>query len=319
MNAVIIINHDIFSFGSKEEPKWIPLEDILSSFVEMIEQTRIVAVSIDYDFDNPEEPREWEEPTNFFTPWILSEDDDKIVDDTILAWNSLLSAIESRIPGSAGDEHKTYDDEHIKECEPHGFFIKKFLQKARIPKFRFVAPGLRLASPEELVDQPFKKLDLALIRQPRDKAVYEYKWYPFLFLRAEKKLSKLEGQYKDYPWENAAEFSTGVYLTNTKTIERADGCKLLLPFPINSQGYARFGDEKVISDHRKHDGLYQPGWSMIIRDDKLRLELLFKNWTSMIENGHWEVDENGVVGGIEKFREADTEAKWNLYWIKRTW
>jgi hypothetical protein len=35
-------------------------------------------------------------------------------------------------------------------------FIEKFLRKLCIPKFRFLAPGLRLASPEELAGQPFK-------------------------------------------------------------------------------------------------------------------------------------------------------------------
>jgi hypothetical protein len=353
--VAILLDHDAYAFAT-DPPIWTPLEDILLSFVGMVEQKRVLAVSICSEFDSPEEPKDgfWEEPIPIFTPWALSNDDDQIVDVTISAWHSLLSAIESRIPGPTDNEYKTYDDEHINLCDLYGHFIKKFLQKARIPNFQFVAPGLRLSLPEELAAQPFKgfvppppqNLNLNLpqipssglpqisipqlpnynrpqdpnqIRNPWDMAVYEYKWYPFLFLRANKKVPKAEGKYNDYPWENASEFSTGLYLINTKTIEKADGCKLLLPFPINSRAFSKFGDEKGIDDVRKNDGLYQPGESLIIRDDKLRLELLFKNWTSMIENGHWEVDENGVVGGIEKFREADTEEKWNLYWIERTW
>jgi hypothetical protein len=39
----------------------------------------------------------------------------------------------------------------------------------------------------------------------------------------------------------------------------------------------------------------------------------------MIENGHWTVDENGVSDGIDKFKEADTEEKCDLYTIPRTW
>jgi hypothetical protein len=35
----------------------------------------------------------------------------------------------------------------------------------------------------------------------------------------------------------------------------------------------------------------------------------------MIENGHWEVGEDGVLGGIEKFKDADSEEKWNLYFV----
>jgi hypothetical protein len=177
-----------------------------------------------------------------------------------------------------------------------------------------------------LVDDP------ALIRSPWDTTVWEYKWYPFPFLRADKKLLKPKGKYtarfgeqvedfsEGYPWNRAAEFSTGLYFINTKTLVRADGCKLLLPYPINSQEFARCGDMKVINNPQKHDGLYQPGDRLIELEDRtLRFELLFINWTYMVENGHWGVDENGVTGGIEKFKEADSQEKWNLYWIKRTW
>jgi hypothetical protein len=332
MKAVIIVDHDIYDFGSEKEPEWMPLEDILSSFIEMVHQKRIVAIPVDSDVNNPQEFREyhWEEPIDFYTPWMLAEEDNKIVDITISAWHGLLNAIESRLPkptDAAQDEvtrsddveTETYYEEHIEACDIHGYFIKPFLQRARIPKFRYVAPGLRIVSSEELADQPFNNIDLDQIRRPHDKAVYEYKWYPFLFLRADGKLPKSQSQCFGYPWENASEYSTGLYLTSSKTIERADGCNLVLPFPINTQGRARFGDMQPIRNYRSHDGLYQPGRNVVVRNDVLRLELLFKNWTSMVKSGHWDVDENGVAGGIEKFKEADTDAKWNLYWIKRTW
>jgi hypothetical protein len=323
MKTIIIYpDHPVSAFdGCSEDqaPKMTPLEDILSSFLEMIERKRISPISIHSDVWNPEEPKEWEESTKYFSPWILPEDDEKIVDDTLLAWNHLLSVIEARIPGFVDGEHKTYEDERIDACDIHGYFIKKFLKKARIPPFQFVAPGLRLASPAELDSQLFKDIDLGRARQPWDMAVHEYKWYPFLFLRADQKLSKEVCIYNDYPWANIPEVSTGLYLVNTKTTERADGCKLLLPFSISEQGFARFGDGKVISAPRQHDGLYQSEWSLIVRDDKLRVELLFKNWADMIEGGHWGVDENGVTGGIQKFREADTSSKWDLYQIQRAW
>jgi hypothetical protein len=65
-------------------------------------------------------------------------------------------------------------------------------------------------------------------------------------------------------------------------MEKADGCKLLLPFAINSNGLAKLGDGTVMEDWRKNDGLYQSGKEMItwdehISDDILRLKLLFKN------------------------------------------
>jgi hypothetical protein len=97
MEAAVV--WDARDYGVNEKLKWIPLEEILLSFIEMIEQKRIVAVSIYFDFGNPQEPRDgkiWEQQGDFFTPWILSEDDDKIVDDTVLVWDSLLSALKHR-------------------------------------------------------------------------------------------------------------------------------------------------------------------------------------------------------------------------------
>lgn len=323
--AMLYERYEFFEFDPNV--KWVPLEVILTAFIDMIERGRVVAASVWEDYENPEdEPkdRQWPEDGEsgkFWTPWMLSENDEKLVDVTITAWNGLLSAIESRIPGFPEIEPKNYSEEQIKACDFHGYFIEDFVRKARIPNFRFVAPGLRLALPEELTRQPF--LDFI----PNTKR-YGFKWYPFLFLLADRKIPRPHLQDRPFleesnsffegsPWQQAAEFSTGLYLHSvTKTIARADGCRLLLPFPINSNGFAKLGDGTVIEDRRKYDWLYQPGKMLIFReDDNLRLELLFKNWTSMIENGHWEVDENGVRGGIEKFKEADTEDKWNLYCI----
>lgn len=81
--------------------------------------------------------------------------------------------------------------------------------------------------------------------------VYDNKWYPFLFLRSDQKLLKADGQYNGYPWENASEFSTGLYIFYTKTTERGDVCKLLLRISISSIEFAQFGDESDIPGPRR--------------------------------------------------------------------
>lgn len=120
------------------------------------------------------------------------------------------------------------------------------------------------------------------------------------------------------PWRNRLE--AGLYLHPTTDIERPDGCNLLLLFNVRTNWWARFGNGEPLSHVAAHDGLCQPGSSIINGDyTLLRLELLFQNWKGMIENGHWTVDENGVSDGIDKFKEADTEEKCDLYTIPRTW
>jgi hypothetical protein len=39
----------------------------------------------------------------------------------------------------------------------------------------------------------------------------------------------------------------------------------------------------------------------------------------MVESEAWEIDVNGVVGGIEKFMDADTEEHWEKYVLIHWW
>jgi len=320
--------------------KWAKFELMFESYLEMIEQKRVIA------WNGP--PESWNPEYGYVVetdPWYLSQTDDLIVDATISAWNNLLSAIESRIPATGTPSRQQhYSPASIENCEIKGLFLKKFLQRARIPTFRYVAPGLRVVSDEDLSNQAFKNADLSRLgREPRaDVHGSKYWCYPILFLRFDEKtyldpscrskkyLSGSEFRYNGYPWQHAAEFDTGLYITGTRHIERPDGCKLLLPFSITPEKWAKFGDRFLINPEHSYDGLYQPErssgnhWAMMWSQGSdvqwnVRLEILLKNWTYMIEHEHWDVGEDGVLGGSKKFKEADSEDKWPLYFIERTW
>jgi hypothetical protein len=315
--------------------KWVTLESTLESYLEMTEQRRVIASY---------KPPESGGPGGTY-PWHLSQDDDLAVDDTILAWDNLLSAIQTRMPaGEKPRRPQFYSSASIESCEIQGLFVKKFLQRARIPPFQYIAPGLRLSTNQDLSNQPFKNASLEKLgRRPRQSPSSFSNWcYPFLFLRFDQKiqldpscrykrfLTGSEYRYNGYPWQHATEFETGLYITGAKLMERPDGAKLLLPFQLAPNKWAKFGDGNLIHAEHSYDGLYQPSrdstyhWAMMWAqgDDvpwNVRLEILFKKWTWMIENGHWEVGEDGVVGGAEKFKEADSEDKRHLYFIQTTW
>jgi uncharacterized protein YuzE len=51
----------------------------------------------------------------------------------------------------------------------------------------------------------------------------------------------------------------------------------------------------------------------------VQLRYVLGKWVEMIEEGKWEVDEHGVVGGIEKWREADTEEHFIDYMLPMSW
>jgi hypothetical protein len=322
--------------GSTLELGWGRFELMLSKFVKMMEQKRII----------PHLTTMHGDIITRYQSWVVSEEHDEIVvNDTIAAWDKLITSIQLRLPGKITEKVKEseifYSLDSIESCNIQGLFLKKFLQRVRIPSFKYVAPGLRVSRNEELSNQTFKIEDIAKLELSRKSAAgLANKWCaPFLFLRADKTikqsssckykptLNESDYKYRGYPWEYSMSFQAGLYIVPTKNMEAADGCKLLTPFPTTPQKWARFGDGRKITTERQYDGLYQPNgwdisyWATAESDDlescwNLRLQLLFENWTSMIENGHWQVGEDGVLGGIEKFQEANSEDKWNLYYIE---
>jgi hypothetical protein len=326
--------------------KWITLESWLEAFTEMIEQKRIVAQHPDAPYPHrvdgevaPDQRR----------PWCLGRDDEKLVEITIKAWDGLLSAIRSRLPdvASLGEPGRSlYNTQAIELCDIRGLFLKKFLQRATLPNFKFIAPGLRISSEAELSVQPFSNSDVSDFRPHPNVPFYigsKTRYYPFLFLRADKSIRSVgpsnaglqglkpeEHRLNGFPWQLAWEFETGLYLLPSKHMERPDGCRLLLPFPMTPTKWIKFGSGDLLEPMACFDGLYQPQaphrthYAIVAESQDevewcLRLELLLNNWTSMIEDGHWEVGAEGVLGGIEKFKEADSEEQCELYFIPKTW
>lgn len=65
--------------------------------------------------------------------------------------------------------------------------------------------------------------------------------------------------------------------------------------------------------------LYQPGYNPFVVGHPRQLFHVLKNWLAMVREGHWKVDADGIVGGIEEWRKADTEEHWGKYVVPFTW
>ncbi|KAF2674155.1 hypothetical protein BT63DRAFT_449146 [Microthyrium microscopicum] len=171
----------------------------------MFNQKRVVAKSIDVEFETGywEEPPEWEIVEDFHSPWSIMPVGLEI---STRSWTSQFQHGKTFYqPLSSND---------IRACDLQSAFVKGFVQRARIPRhFRYVAPGLCIVTAEELADQPFKKVDLNEIRFPFDKGTYSYRFYPFLFLRADVELLRAEVKwgnnyrpYHGYPWQRCSSY-----------------------------------------------------------------------------------------------------------------
>ncbi|KAL5341652.1 hypothetical protein BJX70DRAFT_358512 [Aspergillus crustosus] len=109
----------------------------------------------------------------------------------------------------------------------------------------------------------------------------------------------------------------------------ANECRLELPFSIGANSWARqssgepFGWDLFTwypKPKDKTSELYQSGSQTGFTDlRRVQIHKVLNNWAERIEAGDWLVNEDGVMGGIGKFRQADTERHWEKYWIPLSW
>ena len=213
---------------------------------------------------------------------------------------------------------------------PANSFAHRFLaQCPRLP-FTHVAPGLSIAQ-----NQPF-----ALASGQADTNTLFR-----LLLFASK--SPAHQQSRRAPWgeqvhdspfarnfNHISPYSAGLYLSGSDLHGPhpfEDGCKLVLPFTLGSNAFSRTSDGALIGEHVRREGdeaaelepksadLYQLGFNHFIAAHDVQLKYVLGRWQEMVEDGKWEIDEHGAVGGVERWREADTEEHWAEYQLPMSW
>jgi hypothetical protein len=110
-----------------------------------------------------------------------------------------------------------------------------------------------------------------------------------------------------YPFNKIHSYSAGLYIAPGDT---EDEVKLLLPADVEGSGFARMSDG---SEARLREDVYGIGFTPFKGWGNANLLDVLTHWLEMVESGAWEIDERGVVGGIEKWRDADVEATAGRY------
>lgn len=138
--------------------QWLPLELILDGWIQMIEQQKLVPfpVTLLNTTNGAILTQEWTEPWGM-VPYSF---DDLL--DSLSLWNSLVQSIEERmLPTSLSSDEIEYgffnadedDDDKSTKTVRDNDFARKFLEHARKPRFRYIAPGLEFNP--MTVKQPF--------------------------------------------------------------------------------------------------------------------------------------------------------------------
>jgi hypothetical protein len=315
------IHHTDITMNSRQ--LWLPLEMILDGFIDMIDQGKVLAVEDSY---RGEQER--------IKPWIMPSYTEQDLQDTLQAFEQLVDAIHARMPSQPQNTGQGLLDlvtGYNAESLPSNSFAHQFLNRCSKPTFTYIAPGLSIAQ-----HQPFA---------PTSGQVEAGKLYPLLLF------SSTDPAYREtrrtpwgwnmrispfaYEFDHVSSYPAGLYLTETNPYGPypfEDGIKLVLPFTLGSNACARTSDGALIGEYVQEEGddaandiepksteLYQLGFNHFIASHDVQLKYVLERWVEMVEKGKWQVDQDGVMGGIEKWREADTEAFWSDYQLLMTW
>ncbi|KAK8040122.1 hypothetical protein PG993_008533 [Apiospora rasikravindrae] len=325
--------------------KWYPLEVVLSQWLDMIEIGKIHAVA--------EGVRTRSEK---FDPWTIVGYSERQLEETLEVWEQLLTAIEARIPGytPSNDSATLFDDSGEIDLEAAGVlpgFVSEFMAKARRPSFNHIAPGLGLRDDESFAfQQPFRAVPLVY---PYNRPEYSGSpkiQFPILLFASSEDLTydapphlSSESIYNqndddhvapfEKPWSQVRSYPAGLYFTRTDQGDQnvfEDGVRLVLPFGVGGRGWARTADgarfgENLELRHAEPEGrdrhheLFQLGYSPFVASHEVRLVQVLRVWVKLVESGDWKVGPEGVLGGMEKWREADTWWHWKKYVVPMSW
>jgi hypothetical protein len=316
---------------------WDPLEVIFTTWLDMIDTGKIVARSS--PVRGPGEGGPWElqlysqsdlqAAVSYFDNLILKieclvespslqpkdnpEDQAKLI---------ALATAKFNTPRSQ-DEIGLFSKEVLDSAGLKLGFVRDFLTSVRRPKanIKYIAPGLRLPTEADSSPLPLQNLDIpGLCSNPI---------LPIpLFVTDTKSTSPI---FENYPFQDLTNLPYGLwtsYVNRDGGHEFEDGCRLFLPFEIGAVGFARLTDDTLVGENLesgqarpcgRSNELYQTGYNHYIPSHEPQLGDILNLWQSLVQAGLWEVGEEGVVGGIEKFKEADTDDGFYKYQLNVKW
>jgi hypothetical protein len=272
-------------------PIWQRLETILTVWIEMIERRKVAVVhktlgngpeSTSGVYLDQQKPWGW-------APWTKAD-----LEDTLEAWNDLINAINDRIPEPLAEALSNaslfeVDDLRAADIED-GSFAWEFYSKARKPKFQFLAPGLQLASREQLLANPFRQA------WESQKPYQGLPWSPDVF-----PLPILLGVQLAESWVDSHQYEVGnvawgLYLdmldSRSHMCPYEDAARLVLPYELDESTAARRLDGKPATGNAE---LYQIGQNPFETNRATtQLWQMLKNFTAHVDAGEWKVDANGV-------------------------
>lgn len=104
----------------------------------------------------------------------------------------------------------------------------------------------------------------------------------------------------------------------------------MLPYMIGDKGHARHSDGSFFANRfppmiqpavpaSSSTEIHQYGHNPFVMHHDVQLKFVLQRWAELVESNYWVVDANGVAGGIEKWRDADSAEHWQKYQLPGHW
>ncbi|PYH78634.1 hypothetical protein BO82DRAFT_434859 [Aspergillus uvarum CBS 121591] len=262
-----------------------------------------------------------------------------------LAFQALLHEIEIRLPSTSSTS--TSSDSAQSESSPSAslpWFGPAVLSEARLVpnsfinrfctatstatprpvRFRYIAPGVRLPTEAEFRAQPFRDAEYKSALWRRLPVVRPIK--PILLFLADAPpdahspgktvmavpkpdtwLNSLLSGFGDGNRQSPPPRPAGLYLTaDNRDVKMTARAWATTPGWGGNPADANYD-------------LYQCEFNGFIPWRDTPLHQVLESWAERVRAGDWTVGEDGVADGVERWREADTEAGWRKYWIPVRW
>lgn len=316
---------------------WDPLEVILSSWLNMIDTGKVVA------------KREPVSDSWASKPWELMPYSQHDLQTAVNGFDNLAIAIEClmenpslKTKDSPDNQAKLLALAAAKFDVPREFglvseelldsaglkegFIRNFLTSVRRPneRIKYIAPGLRLPTGDDFSPHALQNFEIP------DSIKFDNPVLPIpLFISDIKSTGPM---FELFPFQDIVDLPHGLWTTY---VERdgshvfEDACRLYLPFEIGAGGWACLADDSLVGENQGSKGvarpngrkneLYQLGYNHYIPAHEPQLGDILELWQNLVGMGEWEVGEDGVLGGIERFKEADTEEHYYKYQLFAKW
>lgn len=303
---------------------WFPLETMLTNWIHMLRIGKVTASSPEKEYP----------PSNArLGSWVWQSYSPAQVDSAVEAMDRLSAAIEARMPPgshlSVSRELPLLTDAELDAASiPENCFIRSLLTRVKMPRFKFIAPGLEV--PHDAAAFVARQKFTGLPRDPESGTVVP----PVLIFASGKRTINFNKEIRwlfftahdPVPYTDRDRVPVGLYSESSWLVGyevAEEGFRLLLPYNLRPDNWdsrgARRSDGSFVSPGSVSElfqhGCYRPfggEWRA------QRFERLMDRWRELVESGVWRVGKNGVKGGIDKFQDADY-GHWRDYWIPPDW